>query len=62
MQVSVLGVLGLLAGVEEGIELNLLGLTFGIDPRDLAVKLPLVGNLGFGGPITASMLPPEAAR
>jgi hypothetical protein len=45
-QVSVFGVLGVAAGIEEGVELNLLGLTFGIDPRNLAVKLPLIGSLG----------------
>jgi hypothetical protein len=39
-------VLGVAAGIEEGVELNLLGLTFGIDPRNLAVKLPLIGSLG----------------
>ena len=48
-QVSVLGVAGVLAGVEEGLELNLLGLTFGLDPRSLSIKLPLVGRLGPGG-------------
>jgi hypothetical protein len=58
LQVSLLGVLGLVAGVEEGLELNLLGLTFGIDPNDLALKLPLVGKLGFTGPVTASILQP----
>jgi hypothetical protein len=56
VQISVFGVLGLLVGMEEGIEANLLGLTFGIDPNDLAVKLPLVGSLGFGGPVTTSGL------
>lgn len=45
-QVSVFGALGVLAGVEEGLELNLLGLTFGIDPLAPALKLPLVGRLG----------------
>jgi len=55
-QVNLLGVIGLLAGREEGIELNLLGLTFGLDPNDLALKLPLVGTLGFGAPVTASTL------
>lgn len=45
-QVSALGVLGLAAGWEEGLEVNLLGLTFGVDPRNLAVKLPLIGSLG----------------
>ena len=46
VQFSVLGLFGLLAGVEEGVELNLLGLTFGIDPLDPAVKLPIMGRLG----------------
>jgi hypothetical protein len=45
-QASVLGVVGVAAGWEEGLELNLLGLTFGVDPRNLAVKLPLIGSLG----------------
>lgn len=44
-QVSLLGLLGVMAAVEEGIELNILGLTFGIDPMDLALKLPGVGRL-----------------
>jgi Protein of unknown function (DUF3750) len=46
-QLSVLGLAGILAGVEEGLELNLLGLTFGLDPKQLAVKLPLAGDFGF---------------
>jgi hypothetical protein len=49
VQVSVFGLLGVLAGVEEGIEINVLGLTFGIDPRQLSLKLPLAGSIGFGG-------------
>jgi len=48
-QVSLFGVLGILLGVEEGIEINVLGLTFGIDPLDLAVKLPMAGRIGFIG-------------
>ena len=55
-QINLLGVLGLVAAVEEGIELNLLGLTFGVDPNDVALELPLVGTLGFGAPVTASTL------
>jgi hypothetical protein len=46
-QVSVFGILGLLAAAEEGLEVNVLGLTFGLDPGDLALKLPLVGSIGF---------------
>jgi hypothetical protein len=45
-QLSVFGLAGVAAGLEEGIEVNLLGLTFGIDPNSLALKLPLVGRVG----------------
>jgi hypothetical protein len=45
-QFSVFGLLGLLAGVEEGIEINVAGLTFGIDPLDFALKLPGFGRIG----------------
>lgn len=46
LQVSLLGLAGLLVGREEGVELNLLGLTFGLDLQPLALKLPGVGRLG----------------
>jgi hypothetical protein len=49
VQLSVFGLFGLLAGVEEGVEINVLGLTFGVDPLQLALKLPLAGSVGFGG-------------
>lgn len=49
VQLSLLGAVGVLAGVEEGVELNVLGLTLGIDARHPALKLPLIGRLGFGG-------------
>jgi hypothetical protein len=42
------GLLGVLVGLEEGLELNVLGLTVGIDPNDAGLKLPLAGRLGFG--------------
>jgi hypothetical protein len=45
-QVNVLGVAGIAAGWEEGLEVNLLGLTFGVDPRSLSIKLPLLGRIG----------------
>lgn len=44
-QVSLFGLLGGLVAVEEGLEINILGLTFGIDPLDLAVKLPGLGRM-----------------
>jgi hypothetical protein len=46
-QVSMLGVLGVAVAREEGIELNLLGLNFGIDFQKPALKLPFVGRLGL---------------
>jgi len=46
-QLSLFGVLGLSLGLMEGVELNLLGLTVGLDPEDLALKLPGIGRLGL---------------
>lgn len=45
-QISLLGLLGVLAAWDEGIEVNVLGLTFGVDATRPALKLPLVGRLG----------------
>ena len=47
-QVSLLGVLGVTLAREEGIELNLLGLNFGIDFDRPAIKLPFIGRIGMG--------------
>ena len=52
-QLNLFGVLGVLAGVEEGLELNVLGLTFGVDPLDLALKLPLAGRFGWPAAVEA---------
>jgi len=41
------GVLGMALGRREGLELHLLGATIGIDPQDLAIKLPAIGSLGL---------------
>ena len=45
-QLSLGGLLGVTASTVEGLELNLLGLTFGVDPWPPALKLPLAGRLG----------------
>ena len=45
-QVSLFGLAGISAGLEEGLEVNLLGLNFGVDPKSLSIKLPIVGRLG----------------
>lgn len=46
-QVSLYGMLGASVGKGEGMELNLLGLNFGIDFLRPALKLPLVGRVGL---------------
>ncbi len=45
-QVSLYGLLGLSLSKHEGIELNLLGLSVGIDFDDLALRLPGLGKVG----------------
>lgn len=47
IQANLLGVFGFSLGLEEGIELNLLGLNFGIDFNRPALRLPSVGRLGM---------------
>ena len=46
VQFSVGGLFALTASGVEGLEVNLLGLTFGVNPFDPALKLPLLGRLG----------------
>jgi len=48
-QVSLFGMAGILAAAEEGLEFNIAGLTLGVDPFDLAVKLPGFGRIGGHG-------------
>ena len=48
VQLSLGGVLGVAAGPVDGLELNFLGLNFGISPS--GVKLPIVGRVGVGPP------------
>lgn len=45
-QFSLLGLFGIAVSSVEGLELNVLGLTFGINPFDPSLKLPLIGRLG----------------
>jgi hypothetical protein len=45
-QLSLYGLLGVSLGTHEGLELNLLGLNFGINPVKLQMKLPGVGVVG----------------
>lgn len=47
LQISLMGLLGVSVGVQEGLEFNLLGLNFGIDLNAPALRLPFWGRLGF---------------
>ncbi|GHC28204.1 hypothetical protein GCM10010082_21910 [Kushneria pakistanensis] len=44
-QISLYGLLGIMVARDEGLEFNLLGLVFGVDPLDLAIKLPGIGRI-----------------
>lgn len=47
LQLSFNGYFGLLFGLEEGFELNLMGLSAGVDFLRPAIKLPGIGRIGF---------------
>lgn len=47
-QLSLYGALGVLAAWDEGIEINLFGLVWGIDPAAGAITWPGFGRIGFG--------------
>ena len=46
VQASLFGLFGVSLGVEEGLELNILGLNFELDLFDLAIELPGFGRIG----------------
>jgi hypothetical protein len=46
VQLSLYGLLGVLVSDVEGLEVNVLGLTFGLNPFSPSLKLPIVGRLG----------------
>ena len=47
LQASFLGLLGLNVGWQEGLELNLLGLDFGVDLNSPGLRLPFIGRIGM---------------
>jgi hypothetical protein len=57
-QVSLLGVVGALASRVEGFEINVLGLSLGIDPFSPALRLPLLGRIGAARPRPPASLGP----
>lgn len=44
-QFNLHGLIGVTLAVEEGLELNILGLTIGVDPLDLSLSVPGIGRL-----------------
>jgi hypothetical protein len=58
-QLSLFGLFGVTAGFVEGIEFNLLGMNLGIDPLDVAIRLPFAGRFGPGGGQAAEAAEPE---
>jgi hypothetical protein len=46
-QVSLFGLFGVMVALEEGVELNLFGLSFGVDLNSPGIKLPGLGRIGF---------------
>lgn len=57
-QFNLFGLFGVMAALEEGVEVNFLGLTFGLDPNDLAIKLPMAGRIGLIGARPTLEAPP----
>jgi len=47
IQLSLVGLAGVLVGWDEGFEINVLGLAFGLDVKRPALKLPAIGRLGM---------------
>ena len=47
VQLSLLGLLGMSVGLEEGVEVNILGLNFGVDFNSPGLRLPFVGRFGL---------------
>ena len=57
-QVSLLGLLGLSVGLEEGIEMNILGLDFGFDINSPGLRLPFIGRLGMDDTTVSNKVTP----
>lgn len=60
-QVNLLGLLGVTVGWQEGLEFNLLALNFGLDMNPPALRLPMLGRLGFRDRGTSGASEPVAA-
>jgi hypothetical protein len=55
VQLSILGLAGVTLAKEEGIEFNLLGLSFGIDLLQPALRLPAIGRVGMAEQVVEAL-------
>jgi len=53
-RLSLFGLAGVTLAREEGLEVQVLGIAFGLNPLDFELRLPGIGTLGPGGPAPAS--------
>jgi hypothetical protein len=58
-QISLLGLMGLSVGLEEGVEVNILGLNFGLDFNSPGLRLPFIGRLGVDDTTVSSKTAPQ---
>jgi len=58
-QISLLGLLGLSVGFEEGVEMNILGLNFGLDFNSPGLRLPFIGRLGVDDTTVSNKAVPQ---
>ena len=47
VQISLFGLLGASVGLQEGVELNVMGLNFGFDLNSIGLRLPFIGRIGL---------------
>ncbi len=57
IEVNLWGLLGFKVGLDEGVEINILGLVTGFDLRRPALKLPAFGRIGFPEETAAAAVP-----
>lgn len=61
VQLSLRGLFALTASEVEGVEVDLLGLTFGVNPFRPALKLPFVGRIGMPRSVQSAVAAPPPA-
>ena len=62
VQVSLRGLAGIVASPAEGLEVNVLGAVFGVHPWPPAIKLPILGRIGWNNVREPTRLPPPPRR